>query len=80
MRPEARHRGRLGPRHPDREPLKRVEVTAACGSEEGIDNLSRAGEIDVGSLGRRLHSAARPAREARGARSNHPACSRHGKC
>jgi hypothetical protein len=42
---------------------KRVEVTAARGSEEGVDNFSLAGEIGVGNLGRSLHPAARAARE-----------------
>src|SRR5947207_16017587 len=41
---------------------KRVEVSVARGSEEGIDHLTLAGEIDVGKRGRPLHPAARPAR------------------
>jgi hypothetical protein len=42
---------------------KCVEVTAARGSEESIDNFSLTGEIGIGSLGRSSHSAARAARE-----------------
>src|SRR5947208_3512344 len=42
---------------------KRVEVTAARGSEKGIDHFSLRCEIDVGSRGRSLYPATCAARE-----------------
>jgi hypothetical protein len=42
---------------------QRIEVTAARGSEEGIDNFSLAGEIGVGNRGHSLHPAAGAAGE-----------------
>jgi hypothetical protein len=52
---------------------KRLEVTAARGSEEGVDDLSLTGEIGVGDRGRSLHPAACAAGElpCRGRRAPH---------
>src|SRR2546429_9270264 len=45
---------------------QRVEVTAARGSEEGVDHFSLASEIGVGNRGRSLYTAACAARELPG--------------
>src|SRR5215204_5504680 len=42
---------------------QRVEVAAARGSEEGVNDFSLAGEIGVGNIGRSPHPAACAARE-----------------
>src|SRR5215212_1510691 len=42
---------------------ERVEVAAARGGEEGVDDLPLAAEIGVGSRGRPPHAAACPARQ-----------------
>src|SRR2546421_10738374 len=42
---------------------KRVEVTAARGSEKGIDHFSLAGEIDIGVSSRSLYPTTCAARE-----------------
>src|SRR6266566_4072620 len=53
--------------------LDAPEVTAARGSEEGVDHFSASGEIGVGNHGRSLHPAAGAARElpCRGLRAPH---------
>ena len=59
MRPEARHRGRLGGRRLDREPLAARRSPRRARQRGRHRDFSLAGEISVGSLGHSLHPAAR---------------------